>query len=169
MPVFKNLVELFSNLSPRRKRETEDQRSAARRAQPPPSTPPRSRPAGSSRNPFTLVSDETNLTGTTSPQNAGIAPFQTVCIFPYLHARPADICFWPSIFLFDNSTLHNLLVLRTYLSGSAWFLAASYRQVFDLGLINLIRLVIVMSILFRPQPDLQPQTNHCARVSPTLL
>ncbi|KAG0155680.1 hypothetical protein PDIDSM_2853 [Penicillium digitatum] len=39
MPVFKNLVDLFSNLSPRRQRETEDQRSAIERAQPPPSTP----------------------------------------------------------------------------------------------------------------------------------
>ncbi|CAG8900282.1 unnamed protein product [Penicillium egyptiacum] len=79
MPVFKNLVELFSNLSPRRRqRQTEDQRSAAQRARPPPSTPPRARPAGSGRSPFTLVADETHLTETTSPQNAGIAPLPTV-------------------------------------------------------------------------------------------
>lgn len=92
MPVFKNLVDLFSNLSPRRQRETEDQRSAAQQARPPPSTPPRSRPAGSGRNPFTLLSDEINLTETTSPNNAGIAPLPTVCMIPYLHARPANIC-----------------------------------------------------------------------------
>lgn len=94
MPVFKNLVDLFSNLSPRRQRqrETEDQRSAVEQARPPPSTPPRSRPAGSGRNPFTLLSDELNLTETTSPKNAGIAPLPTVCMLPYLHARPADIC-----------------------------------------------------------------------------
>ncbi|OQD71107.1 hypothetical protein PENPOL_c001G01449 [Penicillium polonicum] len=78
MPVFKNLVDLFSNLSPRRQRETEDQRSATERARPPPSTPPRSRPAGSGHNPFTLLSDEINLTETTSPKNAGIAPLPTV-------------------------------------------------------------------------------------------
>ncbi|CAI7678151.1 unnamed protein product [Penicillium discolor] len=78
MPVFKNLVDLFSNLSPRRQRETEDQRSAAQQARPPPSTPPRSRPAGSSRNPFTLLSDEINLTETTSPKDTGIAPLPTV-------------------------------------------------------------------------------------------
>ncbi|KAI3112662.1 hypothetical protein CBS147333_3636 [Penicillium roqueforti] len=78
MPVFKNLVELFSSLSPRRKRETEDQRSALQRAQPPLSTPPRSRPAGSGRNPFILAPDEPDLTETTSPQNAAIAPLSTV-------------------------------------------------------------------------------------------
>lgn len=82
MPVFKNLVDLFSNLSPRRERqrqrETEDQRSAVEQARPPPSTPPRSRPAGSSHNPFTLLSDELNLTETTSPKNARIAPLPTV-------------------------------------------------------------------------------------------
>ncbi|CAI7666750.1 unnamed protein product [Penicillium palitans] len=78
MPVFKNLVDLFSNLSPRRQRETEDQRFAAQQARPPPSTPPRSRPAGSGRNPFTLLSDEINLTETSSPKNAGIAPLPTV-------------------------------------------------------------------------------------------
>ncbi|KAJ6146962.1 hypothetical protein N7497_008944 [Penicillium chrysogenum] len=78
MPVFKSLVELFSNLSPRRQRDSEDQRSAARRTRPPPSTPPRSRPAGSGHNPFTLVPEETDLTETTSPQNAGITPLPTV-------------------------------------------------------------------------------------------
>ncbi|EKV10908.1 hypothetical protein PDIG_53960 [Penicillium digitatum PHI26] len=77
MPVFKNLVDLFSNLSPRRQRETEDQRSAIERAQPPPSTPPRSRSAGSGRNPFALLSDEINLTETASPPNTGIVPFPT--------------------------------------------------------------------------------------------
>ncbi|KGO43406.1 Peptidase C48, SUMO/Sentrin/Ubl1 [Penicillium expansum] len=71
------LLDLFSNLSPRRQRETEDRRSAVERARPPPSTPPRSRPAGSSRNPFALLSDEINLTERTSPQNAGIAPLPT--------------------------------------------------------------------------------------------
>lgn len=90
MPVFKNLVDLFSNLSPRRQRETEDQRSAVEQARPPPSTPPRARPAGSDPNPFTLLSDKINLTETTSPRDAGIAPLPTVCMLPYLHARPAD-------------------------------------------------------------------------------
>ncbi|CAG8886231.1 unnamed protein product [Penicillium nalgiovense] len=116
MPVFKNLVELFSNLSPRRQRENENQRSA-QRARPPPSTPPRSRPAGSGRNPFTLVPEETDLTETTSSQDAGITPLPTVCIFPDLYARPADICFWRSIFPFDNSTLHNSLASGTCLSA----------------------------------------------------
>ncbi|OQE24974.1 hypothetical protein PENFLA_c009G00191 [Penicillium flavigenum] len=78
MPVFKNLVELFSNLSPRRQRETEDQRSAAQRTRPPPSTPPRSRPAGSGRNPFTPVPEETDLNQTTSPQDSVITPLPTV-------------------------------------------------------------------------------------------
>ena len=86
MPVFKNLVELFSSLSPRRKRETEDQRSALQRAQPPLSTPPRSRPAGSGRNPCILASEETNLTEITPPQNTGIARLPTVCLSLYLHA-----------------------------------------------------------------------------------
>ncbi|KAJ5836969.1 Peptidase C48 SUMO/Sentrin/Ubl1 [Penicillium robsamsonii] len=76
MPVFKNLVELFSNLSPRRPRQTEDQRSAIQRAEPPPSTPPRSRPAGPGRDFFALGSG-TNLVEPTSPRNAGIALLPT--------------------------------------------------------------------------------------------
>ncbi|KAJ5512208.1 Peptidase C48 SUMO/Sentrin/Ubl1 [Penicillium fimorum] len=76
MPVFKNLVELFSNLSPRRQRQTEDQRSAIQRAERPPSTPPRSRPAGPGRDFFPLGS-ETNLTKPTSPRNAEIALLPT--------------------------------------------------------------------------------------------
>ncbi|KAJ5365837.1 Peptidase C48 SUMO/Sentrin/Ubl1 [Penicillium concentricum] len=76
MPVFKNLVELFSNLSPRRQRQTEDQRSAVQRAERPPSTPPRSRPAGSGRDSFPLGS-EINLTELTSPRNTGITLLPT--------------------------------------------------------------------------------------------
>jgi hypothetical protein len=122
MPVFKNLVELFSNLSPRRQRETEDQRSAAQRARPPPSTPPRSRPAGSGRNPFTLVPEEADLTETTSPQNTGISPLPTVCIFTYLYARPADICFWRSIFP---------LITRPCTIPSPWALVSQLRLFFS--------------------------------------
>ncbi|OQE02187.1 hypothetical protein PENVUL_c040G09987 [Penicillium vulpinum] len=76
MPVFKNLVELFSNLSPRHQRQTEDQRSAVRR-EPPPSTPPRSRPAGPGCDSFTLGSP-TSLSEPTSLRNPEIAPLPTV-------------------------------------------------------------------------------------------
>ncbi|KAJ5442902.1 Peptidase C48 SUMO/Sentrin/Ubl1 [Penicillium cf. griseofulvum] len=76
MPVFKTLVDLFSNLSPQRQRQTEDQRSIVQRAERPPSTPPRSRLAGSGRDYFTLGSD-TNLTEIFSPRNAGTAPLST--------------------------------------------------------------------------------------------
>jgi hypothetical protein len=117
MPVFKNLVDLFSNLSPRRRRQTEDQRSTVQRAERLPSTPPRSRAVGSGRDSFFLGSD-TNLTEILSPRNAGSDPLSTVCI-SYLHARVPPIFALGRPYRLLIARPYNLPTLRTIALSSA--------------------------------------------------